>query len=209
MTPQSDQPPRRFAIGSYRGIALDVAAWDAVGADVDLSCACMFAHEVGPSISGGLLHLDTALSGALLRLRAEGVFRGDEMETMLLSTLPTTIRGRALMIIGLGDPKAWRSDLMENATRYAVNEAMRQGTSSAGFAPGLLDSGLQPTVTSKAGDAMLRGVIRAIDTHHRLFERGLAALPTLRRWTFGAGASHAEAASEQFRRALASTTLQA
>ena len=199
-----DPPARRLGFGSYRGVALDVAVWDAVGADVDISFAGMFTRELGRSISGGLLHLDAALGGALLALRAEGVFRGDELETILLTTPPPPIRGRALMVIGLGDPEAWRAELMARATSCALSEAVRLGAKSASFAPGLLDSGPEPATTPNGAEAMLRGVVRAIDAQHRLCEAGLVRPPMLRQWTFGAGASHADGAVEQFRAALES-----
>jgi Cytosol aminopeptidase family, N-terminal domain len=197
-------PARQIGIGAYRGVTLNVAVWDAVGAEVELSCAGMFAREAGPALVGGLLHLDTAIGGALLRLRNDGAFRGDEMETLLLSLLPRPIRAKSLLVIGLGDPATWRPHIMERATRCAVSEAMRLGFSSAGIAPGLLDSGLGPAFIAGGGDAMLAGVVGAIDAAHRLMDAGLAASLSLTQWTFGAGASHAETVADQFRDSLMS-----
>lgn len=54
--------PRQI-IGSWRDVSFEVAAWDGVGAQVDLSCGCMFTHEAtadGPT--GGLHHLDGAVA---------------------------------------------------------------------------------------------------------------------------------------------------
>jgi hypothetical protein len=197
-------PARQIRIGAYRSVTLNVAIWDAVGAEVDLTCAGMFAREAGPALVGGLRHLDAALGGALLRLRSDGAFRGDEMETLLLSPLPQPIRAKALLVIGLGDPATWHPQIMERATRCAVSEAIRLGFSRAGIAPGLLDSGLDPAVIAGGSDAMLAGVVGAIDAAHRLEDACLAAALSLARWTFGAGASHAEATADQFRDGLTS-----
>src|SRR5277367_5736922 len=77
--------PARLSIGEWRGLTIDTVAWDAVGADVDMSFACMFTHEMdGAAMFGGLLHLDQSLDGALSRLRAAGDFRAEPMETLLL-----------------------------------------------------------------------------------------------------------------------------
>jgi len=192
--------PSRYPIGLYRDVELEVAVWDAVGATADLSCAGMFAHEVDAApLLGGLLDLDAALDGALLRLRGEGVFRGDELETVLIAKPPSPIRGQALMLIGLGEPSKWVPEVMMRAARVAVREGARLGARGVSFAPGMLDSGLTPTGASRA---MLRGVTSALDAEHRLAALGLTQGPSLQTWTFAAGAAHAQMAAEQFRAEL-------
>lgn len=200
--------PEHRIVGTYRGVVIDVAAWDAVGAMVELSCAGMFTHEVGDApLVGGLLDLDTALDGRLRTLRAERSFRAERMETVMLRTLPTVIRAEAVLMIGLGSPEDWTADVMEQATRVAVREANRVGAESAGIAPGMLDSGLTPDRTGSASSAMLRGVVGAIDAEMRLAELGLALQPSMKSWTFGTGAAHLDDATSRFRAALQSIEL--
>jgi hypothetical protein len=191
----------RIGFGTYRGVTLDVAVWDAVGADVDLSCACMFTHEIGPGPSGGLADLDGALSGALLALRRDGIFRGELMDTLTL-TPASRIRGRSLLIVGLGDPDAWDPRVMARATRYLVAAANDRGVATAAIAPGMLDSGLPAASTQGGSEAMLNGVITGIDASHHLADIGLAPPPSLTAWTFGAGPAHAEEVAENLRRSL-------
>jgi hypothetical protein len=200
--------PEHRIVGTYRGVVIDVAAWDAVGAMVELSCAGMFTHEVDHApLVGGLLDLDTALEGRLLTMRAAQAFRADRMETVMLRTLPPVIRAEAVLMIGLGSPEDWSAEVMEHATRVAVREANRVGAESAGIAPGMLDSGLTPDRTGDATSAMLRGVTGAIDAELRLVELGLALQPTMKSWTFGTGAAHLEDATSRFRAALRSVEL--
>jgi hypothetical protein len=199
LSPTADAPGR-YSIGRYRDVELEVAVWDAVGAAVDLSCAGMFTHEVDAApLLGGLLDLDAALDGALLRLRGEGVFQGEELETVLIATPPSPIRGQTLMLIGLGEPSNWTPAVMTRAARVAVREGVRLGARSVSFAPGMLDSGLTPTGASQA---MLGGVTSALDAEHRLVALGLTQGPSLQTWTFAAGAAHAQMAAEQFRAEL-------
>lgn len=194
-------------VGTYRSVAIEVAAWDAVGAEVDLSCAGMFTHEVGGApLVGGLLDLDRALGGRLQQLRAENVFRAQEMETLILKKLPSEIAADAILVIGMGDPERWTPHLMERATRVGVREAIRLGATTAGIAPGLLDSGLKGGETAEAPAAMLRGVTSAIDAELRLAELGLAPRPAFEKWTFGTGAAHLDDATVKFRQALAAAT---
>ena len=205
MSPNARTTPKRFRFGTYREVVLEVPVWDAAGAEVDLSCACMFAHEVGPGPTGGLRHLDQVVGGALLRLRAEAIFRGEVSETLLLSRVPA-IPAKALMMIGLGEPEAFHAQLMNRAARCAISAANARGAASAGIAPGLLDSGLPAEITQEASGMMLSGVIEAIDAAHRLAEFGFAPLPTLKSWSFGAGATHAEGLAADFCAQLAAIT---
>ena len=191
---------RRIGFAKYRGVAFDVAVWDAVGADVDLSCACMFTRENGPGPTGGLEHLDQALSGALLALRRDGIFRGEPMETLMLAPA-SRISGRSLLIVGLGDPDVWDARLMSRVTRYIVAETNRRGMATAGIAPSLLDSGLSAALagSGSGSEAMIDGVMADIDAGYHLAEIGLAPPPSLTAWTFGAGPTHAEDAAAHFK----------
>ena len=78
----------RLPIGTFDGVEFDVVAWGPAHADVDISVACMFEHELGAGMTGGLLALDDALGGQLARLRAAGAFRAQAMETLLVTTPP-------------------------------------------------------------------------------------------------------------------------
>ena len=46
--------PQRLPIGTANQVVFDVVAWGPARADVDLSVACMFEHEMpGTAMSGG------------------------------------------------------------------------------------------------------------------------------------------------------------
>jgi len=196
-----DMIPQTRSVGIHADVAIDVVAWDAVGADVDISFACMFEREVGDAdIVGGLKDLDEAMEGGLLALRSSGTFRGNPMETLHLKRPPARVRGKALMLVGLGDPSAFSPDVMEQAARLALREAVRLNATSAALAPGMLDSGLRAARTQGAGDAMLAGVIGALDGESALAKAGLTTRHVLTRWVFDAGAAHLDAVANGFRR---------
>ncbi|SDA11565.1 M17 family peptidase N-terminal domain-containing protein [Sphingomonas sp. NFR15] len=191
----------RRAIGSLKGVAVDVAGWDGVGAAVDLSCVCMFEREMpGTSIAGGLLHLDVALGGALSRLRTETVFRAKDMDFLVLDQLPAEIGSAAVLIIGLGDPLAWTPSVMERSVMLAAGIAHERRVASVAFAPSLLDSGIKATGDTPA--AMLGGLNSALRRLERTATLELASRPPLRSWTFDAGIAHLDGAEAQFRAAL-------
>lgn len=192
----------RRRVGTLGGVVVDVAGWDGAGAEVDLSCACMFEREMpGKTMVGGLLHLDAALDGALSRLRAETSFEAREMDVLVLDKPPAAIGSAALLIIGLGDPLAWEPSVTERAVRLAAGIAHERRAASVAFAPSLLDSGVASTGDTAA--AMLRGLDCALRRIERAATLDLAARPSLQSWTFDAGRAHLDGAEAQFRAALA------
>jgi len=194
--------PEQQMLGTWQGVSLDVAAWDGVAADVDLSFACMFEQEMDGGPRGGLFHLNHALSGMLMHLRDEGVFVGAPMETLLISRPPAAITARAVMVIGMGAASQWTTAVSARAVATAVSAATQLGVTSAAFAPSLLDSGLAPGETTNIASEMMKAATRAIDAQVSLATYGLAPSPSLRRWVFDVGEAGFAAAAEQFRATL-------
>jgi len=194
----------RLPIGSAGGVTFDVVAWGPAQADVDLSVACMFEHEMGGAgMRGGLLALDRALGGQLGQLRAAGAFRAQPMETLLVTTPPPGLPPRAVLVIGLGDPAALHGDVLRQATRVAMREAIRRGAGSMAFAPSVLDAGHTDNAALDMQQVMLDGMLGALRAEHLLAAAGLAAAPLLRHCSFDVGAPRAQAAGDAFRAAFA------
>lgn len=191
--------PARFAIGATDGVSFDVVAWGPAHADVDFSVACMFEHEVGvAAIAGGLLALDQALGGHLTRMRADGVFRAQPMETMLIASPPPGMAPRAVLVIGLGDPTTLDQDRLRQATRVAMREAIRHGARSMAFAPSVLDGGHTANDALDMPAVMLDGMLSALRAELTLASEGLAPPPALRHCTFDVGAARGVEAAKAF-----------
>jgi len=206
-TTDHTSPPVRLPIGSIDGVVFDVVAWGPAQADVDFSVACMFEHEVdGAAMAGGLLALDQALGGHLSRLRNEGAYQAQPMETLLVASPPPGIAARAVLVIGLGDPAALTGDVLRRATRVAMREAIRFGATSMAFAPSVLDAGHVDNAALDMQDVMLDGMLGALRAEHMLAEAGLAAAPLLRQCSFDVGAPRAQAAGRGFAAAFAQLT---
>ncbi|WP_176461036.1 M17 family peptidase N-terminal domain-containing protein [Janthinobacterium sp. PC23-8] len=200
----SDKLPIRHPIGIAHCVSFDVAAWGPAMADVDLSVACMFEHEVGDApIAGGLLALDQALDGQLTRLRASGAFRAQPMETVLITTPAPGMAPRAILLIGLGDPGELSSDVLRRATRVAMREAIRHGARTMAFAPSVLDAGHTDNAALNMPEVMLDGMLGALAADLLLAETGLASEPLLQHCTFDVGAPRIESAALAFQAAFA------
>lgn len=191
-------------IGVADGVVFDVVAWGPAFADVDLSIACMFEHEVGGApIAGGLLGLDQALGGHLTRMRADGVFRAQPMETMLITSPPPGMLPRAVLVIGLGDPATLDGERLRQATRVAMREAIRHGARTMAFAPSVLDAGHTDNAALDMPAVMMDGMLGALHAEMALVGAGLAQPPLLTHCTFDVGAARADSAAQAFAAAFA------
>lgn len=190
-------------VGTAFDVSIEVAAWDAAGADVELSSAAVFSREAtGAQLTGGLAHLNAALDGRLVELRREGVYTAAIGECLLVADPPAVIQGNAVLLVGLGDPEGWSAAGLRNAVRAAAEFALAMGVKSAAFAPGMLDSGITPDGTAGAIAHMLEGLAAALHARSRLVDFGLAKKPALQRWVFDVGAARLPIATAEFRERL-------
>ncbi len=193
----------RYALGGFRGVEFDVVAWGPRDAGVDLSFACMFEHEAaGASLGGGMLGLDQSLDGLLTRMRTSGTFKARQLETLHLVSPPDCLAPKSIMVIGLGDPETLTQDLLERATGMAMAEAIRLRVQTVAFAPNLLDAGLSNVAGMHIASSMLTGAFHALATATFLAETGFSEAPSVRRWSFDAGAAHIDAAAKEFEAAF-------
>jgi hypothetical protein len=182
-------------IGSWHGVRIEIAPRDAVSVSVAVACAGVFSHEIGrEGPVGGLGNLNAALGGAIVRLRADGIFRAASCEVLTLSAPAPPIHASTVLAIGLGDPDAWTPAVMRSAVVAAVRETLRIDAPSAAFAPSLLDSGLDPDRLAGTPETMLAGLFDALP-------RDRSQPETLSRWVFCVGAVHFDAMVLTFREA--------
>jgi hypothetical protein len=198
----TDTSPIRLPIGARDGVVFDVVSWGPSHADVDFSVACMFEHELGDGMAGGLLALDQALGGHLSRLRTADAFRAQPLETLLITLPPPAVVPRAVLVVGMGDPAQLDGEMLRRACRVALREAIRYGAVSMAFAPSVLDAGHTDNAALDMQHVMLDGMLGALRAEHMLAEAGLARVPALRHCTFDVGAPRAQAAGRAFAEAF-------
>jgi hypothetical protein len=199
----TDTTSIRLPIGTADGVVFDVVAWGPSHADVDVSVACMFEHEMNGGMAGGLLALNEALGGQLSHLRAAGAFRAQPLETLLITSPPPAVVARAVLVIGMGDPALLDGEVLRRACRVAMREAIRYGAVSMAFAPSVLDAGHTDNTPLDMQNVMLDGMLGALRAEHMLADAGLAPPPSLRHCTFDVGAPRAQAAGRAFAEAFA------
>src|SRR5258708_10307582 len=158
-------------------------------ADVPLQVVCYFKYtpERAKRMSGAPVELDKRLGGVIASVRERGEFVGDQLETLLISPPKTSIKAKALFLVGLGDEDALSLKLMEGVGRVSLREAARLGVSRIAFAPLIRDQGNRKLDTGDVETAVVRGMLLAYDTEKRLQKDGLSKEFTLDEWDVEAG----------------------
>src|SRR5229473_67403 len=135
-------------------------------ADVPLQVVCYFKYspEGAKKMGGAPVELDKHLGGVIASLRERGEFKGDQLETLLITPPKDSIKAKALLLVGLGDEDALSLQVMERVGRLSLREATRLGVSRVAFAPLIRDQGNKKVGTGDVETAVVRGMLLAYDT---------------------------------------------
>jgi hypothetical protein len=185
------------------GMKLTVRMRGPYDADVPLQVVCYFKHkEAGDTALGAAVELDRKLGGVIASLRGRGEFAGDALETLLLIPPEGTIKPKALLLIGLGDEESLSLERMERVGRVALREATRLGVKRLAFAPLIRDQGNSEFATGDVANAVVRGMLLALDTESRLQKEGLARAQVIEEWECEAGPKYFDETVSGVRKAV-------
>ncbi|MFV5629919.1 M17 family peptidase N-terminal domain-containing protein [Acinetobacter oleivorans] len=188
---------KQTKIGRYQNLDIELVTWDCASAEVELSCACIFEHEMNNlSFSGGLAHLDEALNGRLNEIRKNNWFSAKLNDALLINQTPSTIQATKVLLIGMGAPEEFTLERIEIAIKTVVRTAHQLELKSVAFAPSILDTGLNPP--AGLNELMLRSLKEELDKHHQLYLQNLVKKSEIERWVFDAGFQNYEAKAEQY-----------
>lgn len=163
---------KQTKIGHYQNLDIELVTWDCASAEVELSCACIFEHEMNNrSFSGGLAHLDEALNGRLNEIRKNNWFSAKLNDALLINQTPTKIQASKVLLIGMGAPEEFTLERIETAIKTVVKTAHQLELKSVAFAPSILDTGLNPP--AGLNELMLRILKEELDKHHQLYLQNL------------------------------------
>jgi Cytosol aminopeptidase family, N-terminal domain len=183
-------------VGEVEGLTVQIKVQGPSGQDTPLQVACVFEYVEGdlttppalPAALNGMLHLDQALHGLIADLRKSGKFKGHALETLLITPPAGEIPAHQLLLIGLGDRKAFSPELMKRASATGMREALRLGVTDYSHASDLKDAGID-SPTKEVTVAVISGALEALRTQQYLADKGAAPKPALRSLTLLAGPS--------------------
>jgi hypothetical protein len=161
-------------------------------ADVPLQIVCYFKYtpDGAKRMTGAPVELDKKLGGVIASLRERGEFVGDELETLWITPPKSTIKAKALLLVGLGKEEALSLKVMERVGRVGLREAAKAGVTRVAFAPLIRDQGNTKLPTGDVEIAVVQAMLLAYDTEKRLQKEGLAKPFTLDEWIVEAGPTY-------------------
>jgi len=137
-----------------------------------LQIVCFFDFEKNQHYAGGTYAVNEHFGGEIHELRKSGIFKGNPLETLLITPLAKQIPARRLLLIGLGDPVDFNIDLIVAVGYTVAKEAIQLEVPDFCFAPSLKDAGLTLSFGKTAvSDALIKGMSTAIAQSVTLFER--------------------------------------
>jgi hypothetical protein len=182
-------------VGQVDGLTVAVKVEGPSTQQTPLQVACVFEYVEGdifksppalPAAANGMVHLDQALHGLVTDLRKSGKFAGHALETLLITPPKGTIPAERLLLIGLGDRKAFTPALMRQVGTVGMREALRLGVTSYSHASDLKDGGIE-SPTAEVADAVVTGALDALAAQRYLSEKGASPAPSVGKLTLLAG----------------------
>ncbi|HWE30035.1 MAG TPA: M17 family peptidase N-terminal domain-containing protein [Polyangia bacterium] len=182
-------------VGQRDGLSVDVVVQGPSTMKTPLQVACVFEYVAGdlttsppalPAAVNGMLHLDEALHGLITELRKSGRFAGHALETLVIVPPKGAIEAERVLLVGLGDRKAFTPALMRDVGSVGMREALRLGVASYAHASDLKDGGIS-SPTRAVAEAVAQGALDALATERYLHDHGAAPAPSVRALTLLAG----------------------
>jgi hypothetical protein len=159
-------------LGKVDNLTVEALVQSPSAHETPLQIVCIFEYTEGdittappalPKELNGLLHVDEALHGLITDLRKSGQFGGHFLETLLITPPKNTISAKKLLLIGLGDRKEFKPEMMELVGLTGMREALRLGVTSYTHASDLKDAGIDSPTADVAG-LVIKGALAALKT---------------------------------------------
>jgi hypothetical protein len=186
----------------YKNIRIQAIPVSPSETKTPLQIVCFFDQSKNQSYAGGTEAIDDHFQGAIKRLRADDLFHGERFETLLLTPSDGEIQANRLLLLGLGNPDTLLLESLEALGRVIIQEAIKLDVKGFCFAPSLKDAGFSALPAGDVSLALIKGMIRAIDSAQSLQERKLIPAIKLEEIVFLAGLAHVESSQAGLQKAL-------
>jgi hypothetical protein len=184
-------------------ITTRVVAQSPAETDTELQIICLFESVPENAVHGALAEMNEKLKGLLDKIRTPTLFRGELGETVLIVPPAGSLRSRNLLIIGLGDSRAFTPQRMELVGSIAYTESNRLKVAHPFFAPTVLDGGVSKYTTGEVSEEFTKGFIRAARTEKNLEVAGVSKGQVIQDLAYLAGPTHVTDTQKGIERAVA------
>lgn len=170
-------------LGDVQGVEIETVVQSPSAQKTPLQIVCLFEYTEGdifnsppalPKDLNGMVHVDEALKGLITDLRKTNRFEGKLLETLLIIPPSNSIAAKKLLLIGLGNRKDFRADIMRLVGIVGMREALRLGVNSYSHASDIKDAGIDSPTGEVAGN-VIKGALEAYLTQNYLKEKQASA----------------------------------
>jgi hypothetical protein len=188
-------------VGRCENITFRAAAVSPARMNTQLQIVCFFDHTQNETLGGGTAELDERFNGLIEMIRIEDDFRGDFLETLLL-TPSDQILAKNLLLVGLGKPEEMRIDRVFRLGSVVIREALKLGVESVSVAPDLQDAGYTELDVRPISVSITAGMVSAILSAQKLKNLGLLKSSSVSEVTLLAGKAHIDDAEAGMKKVL-------
>lgn len=187
-------------LGNIGGVEIEVVVQGPSAQETPLQIVCLFEYTEGdifnsppalPKALNGMVHVDEALKGLITDLRKTNRFEGKLLETLLIIPPSGSIAAKKLLLIGLGNRKDFKADIMRLVGVVGMREALRLGVNSYSHASDIKDAGIDSPTEEVAGN-VIKGAFEAFLTQSYLKERRASEPLTVTKLTLLSGPAYFE-----------------
>lgn len=187
-------------LGNVGGVEIEVVVQSPSAQETPLQIVCLFEYTEGdiynsppalPKALNGMVHVDEALKGLITDLRKTNRFEGKLLETLLIIPPSGSIAAKKLLLIGLGNRKEFKTDIMRLVGIVGMREALRLGVNSYSHASDIKDAGIDSPTEEVAGN-VIKGALEAFLTQNYLKERRASEPLTVTKLTLLSGPAYFE-----------------
>jgi hypothetical protein len=191
---------------SKDGLSIFVRAEGPATRETPLQAACFFEHQAsGDLLSGGTETFNEKIGGLIKKLRDNGDFKGNELETLVILPPLATVPAKKILLIGLGDPMTFSAERMKKVGSVAVREAFKAGVDKLSFSPNVTDAGAKTVPVQEFDQKFIEGVLEAYKIQKELNKQKLVPDVTLTEFTLEAGELNVPSAAKAVEAAIKAT----
>lgn len=187
-------------LGNVGNVEIETVVQGPSAQETPLQIICLFEYTEGdifnsppalPTALNGMVHVDEALKGLITDLRKTNRFEGKLLETLLIIPPSGSIAAKKLLLIGLGNRKDFKADIMRMVGVVGMREALRLGVNSYSHASDIKDAGIDSPTAEVAGN-VIKGALEAFLTQSYLKERQASEPLTVTKLTLLSGPAYFE-----------------
>jgi len=187
-------------LGNIEGVEIEVVVQGPSAQDTPLQIVCLFEYTEGdifnsppaiPKALNGMVHVDEALKGLITDLRKTNRFEGKLLETLLIIPPSGSIAAKKLLLIGLGNRKDFKADIMRLVGMVGMREALRLGVNNYAHASDIKDAGIDSPTAEVTGN-VIKGALEAFLTQSYLKEKGASEPLTVTKLALLSGPAYFE-----------------